>query len=62
MIINKKYFAEYSPIGKNYDYSEIMLYVPVATEIWLRPLIGSDLLDEIEEQVMFRYYLFIGPL
>lgn len=51
MIINRKYFAEYSPIGKNYDYSEIMLYVPVATEIWLRPLIGSDLLDEIEEQV-----------
>ena len=51
MIINKKFFAEYSPIGKNYDYSEIMLYVPVATEIWLRPLIGSDLLDEIEEQV-----------
>lgn len=51
MIINRKYFAEYSPIGKNYDYSEIMLYVPVATEIWLRPLIGSDLLDEIEKQV-----------
>ena len=51
MIINKKFFAEYSPIGKNYDYSEIMLYVPVATEIWLRPLIGSALLDEIEQQV-----------
>lgn len=51
MIINRKYFAEYSPIGKNYDYSEIMLYVPVATEIWIRPLIGSDLLDEIEKQV-----------
>lgn len=51
MIINKKFFAEYSPIGKNYDYSEIMLYVPVATEIWIRPLIGNDLLDEIEEQV-----------
>ena len=51
MIINKKFFAEYSPIGKNYDYSEIMLYVPVATEIWIRPLIGSDLLDEIEKQV-----------
>lgn len=51
MIINKNFFAEYSPIGKNYDYSEIMLYVPVATEIWIRPLIGSDLLDEIEKQV-----------
>lgn len=51
MIINKSFFKQYSPIGKNYDYSEIMLYVPVATEIWIRPLIGSDLLDEIEKQV-----------
>ncbi len=51
MIINRKYFSEYSPIGKNYDYSEIMQYVPVATEIWLRPLIGDELMDELEEQV-----------
>ena len=51
MIINKKFFAEYSPIGKNYDYSEIMLYVPVATEIWLRPILGDKLLNEIEEQI-----------
>ena len=51
MIINRKFFAEFSPIGKNYDYSEIMLYVPVATEIWLRPLIGNELMDELEDQV-----------
>lgn len=51
MLINKKFFSEYSPIGKNYDYSEIMLYVPVATKIWLRPLIGDALVDELEEQI-----------
>ena len=53
MLINKKYFAEYSPlpIPSNFDYSEIMLYVPVATEIWIKPLIGEELLEELEEQI-----------
>ena len=53
MIINKKLLAQYSPLPLpyNYDYSEVVNYVPVAQEIWIRPLIGSDLLDEIEEQV-----------
>lgn len=39
------------PIPSNYDYSEIMLYEPVATEIWIRPLIGDELTDELEEQI-----------
>ena len=53
MWINKKYFSQYSPlpIPSNYDYSEIMLYLPIASEIWVRPLIGTELLDRIEEEV-----------
>lgn len=50
-IINKALLAKYSPLPINYDYAEVMNYVPVAQEIWIRPLIGSELLDEIEEQV-----------
>lgn len=52
-LINRKYFAQYSPlpIPSNFDYSEIMLYEPVAIEIWVRPLIGDDLVDELEDQV-----------
>lgn len=50
-IINKALLAKYSPLPINYNYSEIMNYVPVAQEIWVRPLIGSDLMDELEEQV-----------
>ena len=50
-IINKVLLAKYSPLPINYDYAEIMNYVPVAQEIWVRPLIGSELLDEIEQQV-----------
>lgn len=53
MIINKKLLAQYSPLPlpSNYDYSEVVNYVPVAQEIWVKPLIGSDLLEELEEQV-----------
>ena len=51
-IINKTLLAQYSPLPKNYDYSEIMNYVPVAQEIWVRPLIGNDLMDELEYQVL----------
>lgn len=50
-IINKALLAKYSPLPVNYDFSEIMNYVPVAQAIWVRPLIGDVLMDELEEQV-----------
>lgn len=50
-IINKALLAKYSPLPINYDFSEIMNYVPVAQAIWVRPLIGDVLMDELEEQV-----------
>lgn len=51
MIINQKYLKEYGIFPENYDLKEVMQYVPIAQEIWLKPLIGEDLLDELEEQV-----------
>ena len=50
-IINKSLLSKYSPLPINYDFSEIMNYVPVAQAIWVRPLIGDVLMDELEEQV-----------
>lgn len=50
-IINKSLLAKYSPLPSQYDFSEIMNYVPVAQAIWVRPLIGDVLMDELEEQV-----------
>lgn len=50
-IINKKLISRYSPLPTNYDFSEIMNYVPIAQAIWVRPLIGDALMDELEEQV-----------
>ena len=50
-IIKKAMLAKYSPLPENYDFAEIMNYVPVAQAIWVRPLIGDVLMDELEEQV-----------
>ena len=51
MIINEKYMKQYSPIPLNYNMAEVKNYIPVAEKIWVKPLIGSDLFDEIDEQV-----------
>lgn len=51
MIINEKFFKEYSPIPLNYNLKELKNYISVAQEIWLRPLLGSPLMDELECQV-----------
>ena len=51
MIINQKYLAKYSPLPVNYNFAEIMNYVPVAQEIWIRPILGDDFLEQIEYQV-----------
>lgn len=51
MIINEKYLKQYSPIPLNYNISEVKNYIGVAEKIWVKPIIGDDLFDEIEEQV-----------
>lgn len=51
MIINQTYLKKYSPIPLNYNMVEVMNYVGVAEKIWVKPIIGNDLFDEIEEEV-----------
>lgn len=51
MIINEKYMKQFSPIPLNYNMAEVKNYIPVAEKIWVIPLIGYDLYDEINEQV-----------
>ena len=51
MIINQTYLKKYSPIPLNYNMAEVMNYVGVAEKIWVKPLIGYELFDEIEQQV-----------
>ena len=49
-IINFEYFKAYSPIPQNYNLEEIRPFFSVAEEIWLVPLLGKALYDEILEQ------------
>lgn len=51
MIINKLWLSRFSPLPINYNYDEIINYVPVAENIWVKPLIGEDLFNDIQEQV-----------
>lgn len=51
MIINNEYLKKYSPIPLNYSMDEIRNYVDIAELIYVRPLLGEALYDEIQEQV-----------
>lgn len=51
MIINNLYLSKYSPLPTNYDFSEVKNYISVAEKIWVVPVIGQDLFDEIQEQI-----------
>lgn len=51
MIINSKYLKQYSPIPYNFDTTEVKNYIETAERIWVRPLIGTDLYDELTKQV-----------
>lgn len=51
MIINRTYLKKYSPIPQNYDLTEVMNYVTVAEKLYIIPIIGQDLYDELNEQV-----------
>ena len=51
MLINQKYFAKYSVLPINYNYDDIMTYEPIAIRIWIEPLIGRYLLEELEYEI-----------
>lgn len=51
MIINDTYLKKHSPIPLNYNTSEIMPMVNLTESIWVRPLLGVDMYDEICQQV-----------
>jgi len=51
MIINKKYLKQFSPIPLNFQLDEVLNYVPVAEKIWVKPILGEEFFDELQEQV-----------
>lgn len=51
MIINEKYMKEFGIFPENYQMTEVMQYVPIAESIWIKPVLGEALFDEIQEQI-----------
>ena len=50
-IINEKWLKEFSPIPLNYNMKELHNYIKLAEVIWVLPVIGQDLYDELLDQV-----------
>lgn len=50
-LINEEYFKQYSPIPENYNIKEIKPFFKVAEQLWVLPLLGQALYDELLEQV-----------
>lgn len=50
-LINESYLKAYSPIPHNFNYEDIRPFISVAEEIWIIPIIGRALYDELIEQV-----------
>ena len=51
VLINSEYLKEYSPIPLNYNLSEINPYVKVSELLYIVPIIGEPLYEELIEQV-----------
>lgn len=47
----QQYLKKYSPVPSNYDVSNLLPYVSIAEKIWVIPIIGNDLYQEIDEQL-----------
>lgn len=50
-LINEAYFKQYSPIPDNFNIKDIEPYFKVAEKIWVEPLLGTPLYEELLEQV-----------
>ena len=50
-LITEEYFKTYSPIPDNYNIKEIKPYFHVAEKLWIEPIIGMPLYEELLDEV-----------
>lgn len=50
-LITEDYFKAYSPIPDNYNVKELKPYFHVAEKLWIEPIIGTPLYEELLDQV-----------
>lgn len=51
ILINSKYLKEYSPITFNCDTTEVKNYIAVATDVWVRPILGEMFTELLEDEI-----------
>lgn len=51
ILIDFKYFTAYSPVPTNYNWDDIVPFVPIAEEIWVVDVLGRKLYNELLEEV-----------
>lgn len=51
VLMRDDYFVEYSPLPKNYNLSEIRPYYKLSDDLWIKPILGLPLFEELLEQV-----------
>ena len=50
-LITEDYFKTYSPISDNYNIKDIKPYFNVAEKLWIEPIIGTPLYEELLDEV-----------
>ena len=50
-LITEEYFKTYSPISDNYNIKDIKPYFHVAEKLWIEPIIGTPLYEELLDEV-----------
>ena len=50
-LITEEYFKTYSPISDNYNIKDIKPYFHVAEKLWIEPIVGTPLYEELLDEV-----------
>lgn len=51
LLIDEKYLKAYSPLPLNYNWEDIRPFVSIAESVWIVPVIGRELYNELLEQI-----------
>lgn len=54
ILITEEYLKQYSPIPNNFNWDDILPFIPIAEEVWVAPILGRKLYNELLEQVQLN--------
>lgn len=52
VLIPIEYLSEYSVLPKNFDYTDIKPFIPIAESVWIIDILGRPLYDELIDEVI----------